>query len=50
MKKKIAAEKDKIQNESWIYSEDKVIEDLYKVLNDIWKGKAELPEEWGSGV
>lgn len=50
MKKKKAAEDDKIPYKAWIYEENKRIEDLYAVLNEIWKGNVELLEEWRTGI
>ena len=47
--KKKAAGEDGIKSEIWMSGGKYVEENLYRILNGIWKGEG-LPEEWKSGV
>lgn len=50
MKKRKAPGEDGIPNEASIYGEDNIMEDLEGVLNKIWKGEENVPEEWKCGL
>ena len=48
LKKKKAAGGEKIPNEAWLFSTEKVRRDLRRLLNNIWKA-GEMPEEGKTG-
>ncbi|XP_025836680.1 uncharacterized protein LOC112906565 [Agrilus planipennis] len=50
LKKKKAAGEDKITNEAWIYGGKELQENLQGILNKIWNGDEDLPEEWKMGI
>lgn len=50
MKTKKAAGEDKIPNQAWIYGEDKMLKDLHKVINGIWKRRQKLSKEWKADI
>jgi len=50
MKKKKAAGEDKIPNEAWLYGGEEIAEELHKIINKIWNGEQQLPEEWKIGI
>lgn len=50
MKKKKAPGSDQIPNEAWIYASEKSIEKLHEIINKIWKGEQDFPEEWKTGI
>jgi len=50
MKRKKAAGEDKIPNEAWLYGGEETAEELHRIINKIWNGEQELPEEWKTGV
>jgi len=50
MKKKKTAGEDKIPNEAWLYGGEETAEELHRIINKIWNGEQELPEEWKTGM
>ena len=48
LKKTKASGEDNISNEAWIYGTENLIQNLWRALDEIWKG-GDIPTEWMIG-